>query len=119
MKTKYGRIKTDHILFMAAGAFHVSKPSDLIPELQGRFPIRVELKKPYRGGSAEDFNRAAAGFDPAVHGAFGNGRRHSDVYGRFCQCDCGNRICGEFGNGRYRCEAALYDSGAGTGGVVF
>lgn len=42
--TKYGPVKTDHILFIAAGAFHVSKPSDLIPELQGRFPIRVELK---------------------------------------------------------------------------
>jgi ATP-dependent HslUV protease ATP-binding subunit HslU len=41
--TKYGMIKTDHILFIASGAFHVSKPSDLIPELQGRFPIRVEL----------------------------------------------------------------------------
>ena len=41
--TKYGTVKTDHILFMASGAFHVSKPSDLIPELQGRFPIRVEL----------------------------------------------------------------------------
>ena len=41
--TKYGMVKTDHILFVAAGAFHVSKPSDLIPELQGRFPIRVEL----------------------------------------------------------------------------
>ena len=41
--TKYGTVKTDHILFIAAGAFHVSKPSDLIPELQGRFPIRVEL----------------------------------------------------------------------------
>ena len=41
--TKYGVIKTDHILFIAAGAFHLSKPSDLIPELQGRFPIRVEL----------------------------------------------------------------------------
>ncbi|MEE9554401.1 MAG: ATP-dependent protease ATPase subunit HslU [candidate division Zixibacteria bacterium] len=41
--TKYGLVKTDHILFLAAGAFHVSKPSDLIPELQGRFPIRVEL----------------------------------------------------------------------------
>lgn len=43
VKTKYGMVKTDHILFIAAGAFHVSKPSDLIPELQGRFPIRVEL----------------------------------------------------------------------------
>ena len=41
--TKYGQIKTDHILFIAAGAFHVSKPSDLLPELQGRFPLRVEL----------------------------------------------------------------------------
>ncbi|MBM3176669.1 MAG: ATP-dependent protease ATPase subunit HslU [Bacteroidetes bacterium] len=43
VNTKYGSLKTDHILFVAAGAFHVSKPSDLIPELQGRFPIRVEL----------------------------------------------------------------------------
>jgi len=44
VNTKYGPVKTDHILFLASGAFHVSKPSDLIPELQGRFPIRVELK---------------------------------------------------------------------------
>ena len=43
--TKYGPVKTDHILFIAAGAFHMAKPSDLIPELQGRFPIRVELEK--------------------------------------------------------------------------
>ena len=44
VNTKYGMVRTDHILFIAAGAFHVSKPSDLIPELQGRFPIRVELE---------------------------------------------------------------------------
>ncbi|WP_139544079.1 HslU--HslV peptidase ATPase subunit [Helicobacter pylori] len=44
VNTKYGSIKTDHILFIAAGAFHLSKPSDLIPELQGRFPLRVELE---------------------------------------------------------------------------
>ena len=44
VQTKYGLVRTDHILFIAAGAFHVSKPSDLIPELQGRFPIRVELR---------------------------------------------------------------------------
>ncbi|MBE7101700.1 ATP-dependent protease ATPase subunit HslU [Bacillus cereus] len=49
--TKYGSVKTDYILFVAAGAFHMSKPSDLIPELQGRFPIRVELTKL----SADDF----------------------------------------------------------------
>ncbi|HEX6252020.1 MAG TPA: AAA family ATPase, partial [Gemmatimonadaceae bacterium] len=44
VQTKHGTVRTDHVLFIAAGAFHVSKPSDLIPELQGRFPIRVELK---------------------------------------------------------------------------
>ncbi len=53
VNTKYGLVKTDHILFIAAGAFHVSKPSDLIPELQGRFPIRVELEALTR----EDFVR--------------------------------------------------------------
>ena len=44
VNTKYGPVRTDHILFVASGAFHMSKPSDLIPEFQGRFPIRVELK---------------------------------------------------------------------------
>ena len=53
VNTKYGPVKTDHILFIAAGAFHVSKPSDLIPELQGRFPIRVELQSL----TVEDFCR--------------------------------------------------------------
>ncbi|NOX97906.1 MAG: ATP-dependent protease ATPase subunit HslU [Nitrospirae bacterium] len=51
--TRYGMVKTDHILFIAAGAFHISKPSDLIPELQGRFPIRVELQSL----SQEDFKK--------------------------------------------------------------
>jgi ATP-dependent HslUV protease ATP-binding subunit HslU len=49
VNTKHGMVRTDHILFIAAGAFHVSKPSDLIPELQGRFPIRVELDALGRG----------------------------------------------------------------------
>lgn len=53
VSTRYGMVKTDHILFIAAGAFHVSKPSDLIPELQGRFPIRVELE----ALTIEDFKR--------------------------------------------------------------
>lgn len=53
VNTRYGMVRTDHILFIAAGAFHVSKPSDMIPELQGRFPIRVELKSL----TAEDFVR--------------------------------------------------------------
>ena len=53
VNTKYGLVHTDHVLFIAAGAFHVSKPSDLIPELQGRFPIRVELSSL----TQEDFTR--------------------------------------------------------------
>jgi ATP-dependent HslUV protease ATP-binding subunit HslU len=53
VNTRYGMVRTDHILFIAAGAFHVSKPSDLIPELQGRFPIRVELESL----TIEDFKR--------------------------------------------------------------
>lgn len=53
VNTKYGMVKTDHILFIASGAFHISKPSDLIPELQGRFPIRVELQSL----TTEDFVR--------------------------------------------------------------
>src|SRR2546429_2344926 len=53
VNTRYGMVRTDHILFVAAGAFHVSKPSDLIPELQGRFPIRVELESL----TIEDFKR--------------------------------------------------------------
>jgi len=53
VSTKYGMIKTDHILFIASGAFHLAKPSDLIPEMQGRFPIRVELDSL----SVDDFER--------------------------------------------------------------
>lgn len=60
--TKYGTVKTDHVLFIAAGAFHMAKPSDLIPELQGRFPIRVELKKL----SADDFVRILTEPDNAL-----------------------------------------------------
>ena len=60
--TKYGMIRTDHILFIASGAFHLSKPSDLIPELQGRLPIRVELKSL----TVEDFERILTGTDACL-----------------------------------------------------
>ena len=62
VNTKYGMVKTDHILFIASGAFHVSKPSDLIPELQGRFPIRVELKSL----TTEDFVRILTETDASL-----------------------------------------------------
>ncbi len=62
VNTKYGMVKTDHILFIASGAFHFAKPSDLIPELQGRFPIRVELESL----SAQDFERILTGTDACL-----------------------------------------------------
>jgi ATP-dependent HslUV protease ATP-binding subunit HslU len=60
--TKYGMIKTDHILFIGSGAFHFAKPSDLIPELQGRFPIRVELDSL----SVSDFEQILTGTDACL-----------------------------------------------------
>ena len=62
ISTKYGMVRTDHILFIASGAFHLSKPSDLIPELQGRFPIRVELDSL----SVEDFERILTATDACL-----------------------------------------------------
>jgi ATP-dependent HslUV protease ATP-binding subunit HslU len=62
VSTKYGMVKTDHILFIASGAFHFAKPSDLIPELQGRFPIRVELDSL----SVEDFEQILTGTDACL-----------------------------------------------------
>jgi len=62
VSTKYGMVKTDHILFIASGAFHLSKPSDLIPEMQGRFPIRVELESL----SVEDFQRILTATDACL-----------------------------------------------------
>jgi ATP-dependent HslUV protease ATP-binding subunit HslU len=62
INTKYGMVKTDHILFIASGAFHFAKPSDLIPELQGRFPIRVELESL----TAQDFERILTATDACL-----------------------------------------------------
>jgi ATP-dependent HslUV protease ATP-binding subunit HslU len=62
VSTKHGTVKTDHILFIASGAFHVAKPSDLLPELQGRLPIRVEL----RALTEEDFVRILTETDNAL-----------------------------------------------------
>ncbi len=62
VNTRYGMVRTDHILFIASGAFHLSRPSDLIPELQGRFPIRVELESL----TAEDFVRILSDTDASL-----------------------------------------------------
>ncbi len=73
VQTRYGYVRSDHILFIAAGAFHVSKPSDLIPELQGRFPIRVELQPLLGAGLRADHDRAGERAHQAVPGP-GDGR---------------------------------------------
>ena len=66
VSTKYGPVKTDHVLFIASGAFHMAKPSDLLPELQGRLPIRVELKPLTTRGLPPHPDRAGGEPDQAV-----------------------------------------------------
>ena len=83
--TEYGLVKTDHILFIASGAFHLSKPSDLIPELQGRFPIRVELSSL----SVTDFEKILTATDACLtatmqrcsppRGPFASARRYRRI----------------------------------------
>ena len=82
--TKYGPVKTDHILFIASGAFHVAKPSDLLPELQGRLPIRVELQSAGEGRFRPHPDRDRGEPDQAVHRADGDRRRGAGVHRR---CD--------------------------------
>jgi ATP-dependent HslUV protease ATP-binding subunit HslU len=81
VNTKYGMVKTDHILFIASGAFHVSKPSDLIPELQGRFPIRVELKSL----TTEDFVRILTEPDASLTSQYAALLKTEDVQLEFAE----------------------------------
>ncbi len=81
VNTKYGMIRTDHILFIASGAFHMAKPSDLIPELQGRFPIRVELESL----SIADFERILTSTDACLTKQYEALLATEDVKIEFCQ----------------------------------
>ena len=109
--TKYGMIKTDHILFIAAGAFHVSKPSDLIPELQGRFPIRVELDSLTK----DDFIRILTEPENALIKQYKALMETESVKIDFCygwDCgDCWNGSPDQWEDGGHRCQKALYDHG--------
>ena len=80
--TKYGPVRTDHILFIAAGAFHVSKVSDLIPEFQGRFPLRVELTRLSEDDFGAHPERAEEQPAQAVRGAAGHRRRAAGLHRR-------------------------------------
>ena len=92
VNTRYGMVRTDHILFIAAGAFHTTKPSDLIPELQGRFPIRVELSSLTEGGFCPHPHRAQKRADQAIHGAARYRRLETHFQRRCHRYDCA--LCG-------------------------
>ena len=112
VSTKYGMIKTDHILFIASGAFHLSKPSDLIPELQGRFPIRVELASL----SVSDFEQILTNTDACLvtqyRSAARDGEREARLQVGSDSAARRDRVAGEREDREYRRAAALYRDGA-------
>ena len=110
--TKYGMVKTDHILFIASGAFHLSKPSDLIPELQGRFPIRVELSPL----SVSDFEKILTATDACLTRQYAALLATEQVHLEF-QPDGdpaarGDRVRGEREAGEHRRAPAPHGHGA-------
>ena len=102
VNTKHGPVKTDHVLFIASGAFHISKPSDLLPELQGRLPIRVELQSAQPRRSPPHPHRAGSVIDQTIRGAVEDRRRHAGIHRRFHRRHCRYRGGGEFLDREYR-----------------
>jgi len=118
VNTKYGVVRTDHILFIASGAFHLAKPSDLIPELQGRLPIRVELESL----SAGDFTRILTDTDASLTKQYEALLATEGVTLAFepgCRAACADRVLGQREDREHRRAAAVYGDGeAARGGVV-
>ena len=118
VSTKYGTVRTDHILFIASGAFHLSKPSDLIPELQGRLPIRVEL----RALTPADFRRILVEprrqSDPTVSGAAEHGGRGFGIYRTRHRTHCAAGLGGQRRHGKHWRAASAYGHGTPARGVV-
>lgn len=115
VNTKLGMVKTDHILFIASGAFHLSKPSDLVPELQGRLPIRVELK----ALSPNDFERIltephASLTEQYREPAEDRGAGHRVRRGRH-QAPCRDRLAGQREDREHRCPPPAYAARAAAG----
>ena len=115
VNTRYGMVRTDHILFIAAGAFHVSKPSDLIPELQGRFPIRVELQSL----TVEDFVRILtepkSSLTKQYTALLETEGPETEIHQGVSRRDGAVRLPGERDHGKHRRTAAAHDHGAGAG----
>ena len=104
VSTKYGPVKTDHVLFISSGAFHVSKPSDLLPELQGRLPIRVELSALTKHDFERILTEPKSVLDQAVYRLDGHRRRNARIYSRSHQRP--GRCCrrGQLQYREYRCS---------------
>ena len=112
--TKHGMVKTDHILFIASGAFHMSKPSDLIPELQGRLPIRVELEC----SGAEEFERILTETDASLTEQYSALLATEEVtltLQRRLARDCRNRQPDQRTHREYWCAPTAHGTGTTAG----
>ena len=112
VSTKHGPVKTDHILFIASGAFHMSKPSDLLPELQGRLPIRVELQRADARRLPPHPHRDRGVADQAIRRADGDRGRDARIHRRRDRRDRRRRGGGEFQRREHRRAAAADRDGA-------
>ncbi len=108
VSTKYGTVKTDHILFIASGAFHLAKPSDLIPELQGRFPIRVELSALSKDDFVRILTEPRGRADPPVRRAAGDRRGEAGVHRRCGGPPRRDRRAGQRAPGKHRGPPPAY-----------
>ena len=115
VQTRYGFVRTDHILFIAAGAFHRAKPSDLMPELQGRFPIRVELKDLTKDDFVRILTRAEGRADQAIRSAAEDGKRRDCFSRRRGRRPGRVRLPGESDHAEHRRPASVHDHGAAAG----
>ena len=112
VNTKHGPVRTDHILFIASGAFHIAKPSDLIPEFQGRFPIRVELDALTAGGLRPHPDRAGERAHPPVRRAARDRERHARLPRRRGRRDRAHRGRGERAHREHRRAPPAHRDGA-------
>ena len=115
VNTRYGPVRSDHILFIAAGAFHLSKPSDLMPELQGRFPIRVELTDLTKADFLASYGTETRP-DQAIYGVAGDRRDSAGVQRGWHRSAGGHRFRGEPHHAEHRRPSATYHSGTSGGG---
>ena len=117
VQTRYGYVRTDHILFIAAGAFHRAKPSDLMPELQGRFPIRVELKDLTKDDFVRILTEPKGALTKQYEALLATEGVEIGLRGRRRRGAGRVRLPGEPDDAEHRRPAAVHDHGAAAGGA--